>query len=319
MTYQFTFNNINVNVDDSKDNPSVWFQDTTYLSNIRKFTLVDFRVNYDRKVITTFFKDEILDTATSLPIRSNINEHTSLENKTGMSYFDIFYSLPASSIGLISTRACINNILERLIPIFGEEIPCFNFFDNYTFYNPIELTAVSTPETVSTLHKTDNNGDLLYFNVNGEEVISPTREIQKTSEDTFSLIYLDQNNQETTFEIRQVQKTNENNEPLFYNELLEEVTTNTGTPVMINDPLGTQNTPVFIDVPNEPVMVDVPQQDGTITATVVNQINGGYEYKLNDGIWQDSNLFTGLSKGDYQISARHKTQQVIKTKTISVA
>jgi hypothetical protein len=79
--------------------------------------------------------------------------------------------------------------------------------------------------------------------------------------------------------------------------------------------------PIQLQLASTPVTYvdEVAQTDGTITATVVNQVAGlTYEYSLDGATYQSSNVFTGLSRGNYNVYARSTTELVPRVKTITV-
>jgi len=56
--------------------------------------------------------------------------------------------------------------------------------------------------------------------------------------------------------------------------------------------------------------VQTSQADGSITVMVVESAGSTFEYRLDEGDWQGSNDFTGLSAGTYFVQARDETSAV---------
>lgn len=217
MIYTFIFNSIEVTVD--TDAQKVLYIEPPF-ENVRTVWYSrSFCADDKDKTITAVFETWKEDSngaviPSTFGVKSTLNKNTTL-TETGQGQYDFFNSLQTGTrgIGDIANHARLNNLLETLVDVFGEKIPCFNPYGTpaWVFFHPIQLSLSSTPATV----------------LSG-----------------------------TTLE------------------------------------------------------------DGTITATIENPALGmDYEYSLDGIVWHDSNLFTGLSTGSYNVSARSKTELVPKTKT----
>ncbi|MCJ7932189.1 MAG: T9SS type B sorting domain-containing protein [Chryseobacterium sp.] len=87
--------------------------------------------------------------------------------------------------------------------------------------------------------------------------------------------------------------------------------------VKITNSFGCENTDsvqVTYSVLAQIVSVDIVNT----TATVILSQTGNYEYSLNNFTWQDSNVFTNLSMGEYTVYVRTKSGCIIGQKNFSI-
>lgn len=142
MINQFTYNNIAVTVNDDKDAAYIEFDDIKYPSNKRRFKLLNFEADFNTQTIKTVFEDQVIDPTNNQVIQKSIVKRTMQQP-----YFDTFYSLNYNlSIGTISVRGCLNNQLENMKSFFGEPVTCYDFFNEYKFFKPIQMSVTYTSE-----------------------------------------------------------------------------------------------------------------------------------------------------------------------------
>lgn len=76
-----------------------------------------------------------------VPRRYNNDNLTSL----GIGMYDFFAGLVNQSvdIGFIFERAALNNQLEEMLDVYGEQVPCFNAYADWIYFTPIEASVSS--------------------------------------------------------------------------------------------------------------------------------------------------------------------------------
>ncbi len=153
MIYNFIYNNISVEVNTEAQKITYTepnFQNVKTVWYSRKFTVDD----KDKTIVPLFetWKEDSNGSVISGTYgqMSTLNKNTTI-TETGVGQYDFFNNLQTGSrtMGDIANHARLNNLLENLVNVFGDKIPCFNPYSTpaWSFFHPIQLNVIATSET----------------------------------------------------------------------------------------------------------------------------------------------------------------------------
>lgn len=153
MTYSFTYNNIEVFIDTAK--LTISFINPPIKGVFSRYHCPTFTVNSSNQTITVVIFTSVTDVdGTVIPQTTTKKVERVYSNSTlnsiGIGVFDYFYNLSpvnGKSFGEITDLAKLNNQLEEMTEIFGAKIPCFNPYNNWSFYHPLELVYTKVDES----------------------------------------------------------------------------------------------------------------------------------------------------------------------------
>lgn len=179
-----------INTTQDSDYGIIEYIDPNSESNIKNRIEITFNTNQRSKVIDVFYTTIKYDGNTPIAGTS-----TSQSRYTTIAEYNIFRSLQTGtlSIGYIANRAMINNQLQNMEWLFGEELNCYKNTGGFKFFRPIQVTYISNSSGTIEVQQANENNELLYLDALGEVTTEATR-----VEDIPELMLTGQEGEETT-------------------------------------------------------------------------------------------------------------------------
>ena len=182
-----------------------------------------------------------------------------------------------------------------------------NGFDSSVCYATAEVTLEVLPLPVVNL----DESYLLCINTNGTEIINPNPPVIDTGLSTadYSFAWTETSAPNT---ILGTGATFSPSQGGTYQVEITNLTTgcqsSDQTVVTVSEP------PVFTAQVSSQSFSEVH----VITVTLIEPLAGDYEYSLNNGAWQDENVFTGMGFGTHTVTVRDKNGCGIATQEVTV-